>query len=80
MSGCEKKKKGIGNRTYASAKPGMEDDNADAAASGEMRMDVLGCEKDGSRVLLRGWCPRWEGDAGSIATLGRDITAYFWCT
>lgn len=38
-----KKKKGMGNRTYASAKPGMEDDDTDAAASGEMGMDVLGC-------------------------------------
>lgn len=45
---------------YTSAKPGLGDRHADVTASGEMGMDILGCDEDGSRVLLRGMVA-WVG-------------------
>lgn len=47
-----------------SSKPGLGDGYADASASAETGVDVLGCEEDGNRVLLNEWWCGWEWDTG----------------
>lgn len=68
-----KKKRGTENRTYVSTKPGLANRHADAAASGEMGMDISGCEEVGNGVLLRGWWCGWEWDAGMQAASPQQV-------